>query len=208
DDVPAGVVGKEERPLAEGQQEEEEQEEGGATVFRGTNYSLPRTIAALALWLGGIHFNVLLILASLFLFPLRLAALVVALQLVFMFIPLNDEDKLGRKIGRSISLNRLPSIILQIVTICSVLFVLGCSTDGSAMLAVAGSYASTPWATSRSACMWRTTTPSIPAGLTCLAMNHILCCRSAWRLWRIMSGLCLCLSSKSLRAVRCSTPHS
>ncbi|KAM3209588.1 hypothetical protein ACQJBY_063966 [Aegilops geniculata] len=100
DDAPAGVAGKEERPPAEGQEEEEE--EGGATVFRGTNYSLPRTIAALALWLGGIHFNVLLILASLFLFPLRLAALVVALQLIFMVIPLNDEDKLGRKIGRFI----------------------------------------------------------------------------------------------------------
>lgn len=99
DDAPAAVAGEQERPRADG---EEEEEEGGATVFRGTNYSLPRTIAALALWLGGIHFNVLLILASLFLFPLRLAALVVALQLVFMFTPLNDEDKLGRKIGRFI----------------------------------------------------------------------------------------------------------
>ncbi|VAI85525.1 unnamed protein product [Triticum turgidum subsp. durum] len=99
DDAPAAVAGEQERPRADG---EEEEEEGGATVFRGTNYSLPRTIAALALWLGGIHFNVLLILASLFLFPLRLAALVVALQLIFMVIPLNDEDKLGRKIGRFI----------------------------------------------------------------------------------------------------------
>ena len=56
---------------------EEEMPEGEAMMFRGSNYSLPRTIAALALWLGGIHFNVLLILASLFLFPLRLAALCV-----------------------------------------------------------------------------------------------------------------------------------
>uniref|UniRef100_A0A0D9WPW4 Acyltransferase n=1 Tax=Leersia perrieri TaxID=77586 RepID=A0A0D9WPW4_9ORYZ len=49
--------------------------EGEATVFRGADYSLPRTTVALALWLGGIHFNVLLVLASLFLFPLRVAAL-------------------------------------------------------------------------------------------------------------------------------------
>ncbi|PNT75993.1 hypothetical protein BRADI_1g42650v3 [Brachypodium distachyon] len=91
---------------AAGSEEEEKVEmEGGtaaAMVFRGTNYSLPRTIAALVLWLGGIHFNVLLILASLFLFPLRVAALVVALQLFFMVIPLNDEDKWGRKIARFI----------------------------------------------------------------------------------------------------------
>jgi hypothetical protein len=33
---------------------------------------------------------------------------VVALQLVFMVIPLNDEDKWGRKIGRFVSLYRLP----------------------------------------------------------------------------------------------------
>lgn len=29
--------------------------EGGATVFRGADYSLPRTTVALALWLGGIR---------------------------------------------------------------------------------------------------------------------------------------------------------
>ncbi|BAF19444.1 diacylglycerol O-acyltransferase 2D [Oryza sativa Japonica Group] len=76
--------------------------EGGATVFRGADYSLPRTTVALALWLGGIHFNVFLVLASLFLFPLRVAAMVVAFQLLFMLIPLNDKDKLGRKIARFI----------------------------------------------------------------------------------------------------------
>uniref|UniRef100_A0A0E0A8Y9 Acyltransferase n=1 Tax=Oryza glumipatula TaxID=40148 RepID=A0A0E0A8Y9_9ORYZ len=77
--------------------------EGGATVFRGADYSLPRTTVALALWLGGIHFNVLLVLASLFLFPLRVAAMVVAFQLLFMLIPLNDKDKLGRKIARNVA---------------------------------------------------------------------------------------------------------
>jgi len=76
-------------------------EEGGdARVFRCTDYSLPRTTLALALWLGGIHFNVLLVLASLFLLSLRAAAIVVAVQLFFMFVPVNDRDKWGRSIAR------------------------------------------------------------------------------------------------------------
>jgi hypothetical protein len=45
------VVAGEERP---------EPEDGGAMMNRGSNYSLPRTIAALALWLGGMHFHVFL----------------------------------------------------------------------------------------------------------------------------------------------------
>lgn len=47
----------------------------GTTVFRGTAYSPLRTTVALALWLGAIHFNAFLVLASLFLFPRRVAAL-------------------------------------------------------------------------------------------------------------------------------------
>jgi 2-acylglycerol O-acyltransferase 2 len=42
------------------------------------DYSLPRTTLALALWLGGIHFNVLLVLASLFLLSRRTAAMSVS----------------------------------------------------------------------------------------------------------------------------------
>ncbi|KAL6909740.1 hypothetical protein ACP4OV_001399 [Aristida adscensionis] len=76
--------------------------EAGARVFRCTDYSLPRTSLALALWLGGIHFNVILVLASLFLFSRRVAALVVAFQLFFMFVPVNDRDKRGRSIARFI----------------------------------------------------------------------------------------------------------
>ncbi|GJN28891.1 hypothetical protein PR202_gb17063 [Eleusine coracana subsp. coracana] len=72
---------------------------GGARVFRCTEYSLPGTSLALALWLGGIHFNVFLVLASLFLFSRRTAAIVVALQLFFMFVPVNDRDRWGRGIA-------------------------------------------------------------------------------------------------------------
>ncbi|RRT84729.1 hypothetical protein B296_00010994 [Ensete ventricosum] len=43
-------------------------------VFQATEYSPLRTTVALALWLGGIHFNVALVLATLLLLPLRLAA--------------------------------------------------------------------------------------------------------------------------------------
>ncbi|KAF0931592.1 hypothetical protein E2562_005557 [Oryza meyeriana var. granulata] len=70
------------------------------SAARTTRY--PRMTVALVLWLGGIHLNVVLVLASLFLFPIRVAALVVAFQLLFMLIPLNDKDKWGRKIARFI----------------------------------------------------------------------------------------------------------
>ncbi|RCV08050.1 hypothetical protein SEVIR_1G300400v4 [Setaria viridis] len=75
----------------------------GTAVFRGTAYAPLRTTVALALWLGAIHFNVFLVLASLFLFPRRVAALVLATQLFFMFVPVNDKSRLGRKIARFIS---------------------------------------------------------------------------------------------------------
>ena len=52
-----------------------ERAEDGTAVFRGKAYSPLRTTLALALWLGAIHFNVFLVLASLFLFPRRVAAL-------------------------------------------------------------------------------------------------------------------------------------
>uniref|UniRef100_A0A0D9YXB8 Acyltransferase n=1 Tax=Oryza glumipatula TaxID=40148 RepID=A0A0D9YXB8_9ORYZ len=75
----------------------------GTTVFRGTAQPPVRTTVALALWLGAIHFNAFLLLASLFLFPRRVAAMVLATQLFFMFAPVNDMSRLGRKIARFIS---------------------------------------------------------------------------------------------------------
>ncbi|VAI60073.1 unnamed protein product [Triticum turgidum subsp. durum] len=75
----------------------------GTTVFRATAYSPLRTTLALALWLGAIHFNILLVLASLFLLPRRVAAMVLGTQLFFMLVPLNDKSRIGRKIARFIS---------------------------------------------------------------------------------------------------------
>ncbi|KAH0462434.1 hypothetical protein IEQ34_010009 [Dendrobium chrysotoxum] len=74
----------------------------GPAIFQGTDYSTIRTTVALTLWLGAIHFNAVLIIASLLLLPARIAALVFAVQLFFMVIPLNDKNKLGRKLSRFI----------------------------------------------------------------------------------------------------------
>ncbi|KQK01007.1 diacylglycerol O-acyltransferase 2D isoform X2 [Brachypodium distachyon] len=75
----------------------------GTTVFKATAYSPLRTTVALALWLGGIHLNVVLVLASLFLLPRRIAAMVLGTQLFFMLVPVSDKSRLGRKIARFIS---------------------------------------------------------------------------------------------------------
>ncbi|KAF7046388.1 hypothetical protein CFC21_055419 [Triticum aestivum] len=81
-----------------------ENEEDGSTVFRpGTAASSPvRTVVALALWLGAIHFNLLLVLASVFVFPGRIAALVLGTQLLFMFAPVSNTNGWGRNIARFI----------------------------------------------------------------------------------------------------------
>ena len=65
---------------------------GDARVFRCTDYSLPRTTLALALWLGGIHFNVLLVLASLFLLSLRAAAMSVSPIHLLSITPKKKEE--------------------------------------------------------------------------------------------------------------------
>ncbi|KAK8950496.1 Diacylglycerol O-acyltransferase 2 [Platanthera guangdongensis] len=96
-----------------------------SAVFHGTEYSMVRTMVALAVWLGAIHLNAALVLASLLFLPARLAIAfvilfsdlpspvlrpcicstrssfcrVLALLLLFMVIPLNDENKWGRKLS-------------------------------------------------------------------------------------------------------------
>ncbi|KAK8956993.1 Diacylglycerol O-acyltransferase 2 [Platanthera zijinensis] len=74
----------------------------GPAMFRATEYSPILSPLALALWLGGVYFNVFLAVASLLLLPFRLTAAVLALQLLLIVIPLNHNNKLGRKLSRFI----------------------------------------------------------------------------------------------------------
>lgn len=75
--------------------------EGEAAVFRGTEYSVVRTTVALALWLGGIHFNAALVLTALLLLPARLAAASVPflphLSLLSFFLSFFLKKKKKRK---------------------------------------------------------------------------------------------------------------
>ncbi|KAG0473893.1 hypothetical protein HPP92_015232 [Vanilla planifolia] len=74
----------------------------GTTIIRAKDYSPIWSPLALALWLGGIQFNALLIIAALLLLPLRFATAVFAMQLLAMLLPLSDTNKLGRKLSRFI----------------------------------------------------------------------------------------------------------
>lgn len=50
-------------------------------VFTGTEYSRFKTMVALAIWLGGIHINVVLVMLELFLLPPRIALMSVSFSL-------------------------------------------------------------------------------------------------------------------------------
>ncbi|KAK9109553.1 hypothetical protein Sjap_017613 [Stephania japonica] len=98
------------------------------TVFRGKESSSAlHTIVALFIWLGGIHFNVFLVLLACFVLPSPLAfagvgiafsiillhkevicklsakaALVLGVLILYMIIPVDDHSKAGRKLARYI----------------------------------------------------------------------------------------------------------
>ncbi|XP_078438924.1 diacylglycerol acyltransferase family [Wolffia australiana] len=72
------------------------------SVFRGSANSAVPTIVALAIWLGSIHFNTALVLATLLFLPSRLALVVFAVLVVFMVIPINDASSWGKKLSRYI----------------------------------------------------------------------------------------------------------
>ncbi|KAF8409869.1 hypothetical protein HHK36_002387 [Tetracentron sinense] len=72
------------------------------TVFMGTEDSVFPTMAALSIWLGGIHFNVALVLTAFLFLPPSFAFAVYGLLVILMVIPVNDKNKLGRKLSRYI----------------------------------------------------------------------------------------------------------
>ncbi|KAG8373577.1 hypothetical protein BUALT_Bualt11G0038900 [Buddleja alternifolia] len=73
-----------------------------AAEFKGTPGPLIHTILALVVWLGSVHFNLILLLLSFIYLPFYKAFLVVGLFLILMVIPIDDMSKSGRKLSRYI----------------------------------------------------------------------------------------------------------
>lgn len=74
----------------------------GVTVYRPNEGPAIHTIIALTLWLGAIHFNVLIVLSSFLLLPLPKFFAVLAVLVVFMVAPMDDRSKWGRRLARYI----------------------------------------------------------------------------------------------------------
>ncbi|KAI4325721.1 hypothetical protein MLD38_031095 [Melastoma candidum] len=60
------------------------------------------TVVALGIWLGAIHFNVLLVLFSLLFLSPNIALVVFALLVLLMVVPVDDKSKAGRALSRYI----------------------------------------------------------------------------------------------------------
>ncbi|KAG9456615.1 hypothetical protein H6P81_001123 [Aristolochia fimbriata] len=74
----------------------------GVTVIRATERSAVKSYVALAIWLGGLHLTLLLVLTALYLFPSPLSFALLSFLTLLSVIPVNDENKLGLSLSRFI----------------------------------------------------------------------------------------------------------
>ncbi|XP_050241465.1 diacylglycerol O-acyltransferase 2D isoform X2 [Quercus robur] len=84
-----------------------EREEEGGRVFKGREeFGLGsntfQAILALGIWLGAIHLNIAIVLFTFLVLPFSKALLVLGLLAVLMFIPIDEQSRLGRRLSRYI----------------------------------------------------------------------------------------------------------
>ncbi|XP_057469999.1 diacylglycerol O-acyltransferase 2D-like [Actinidia eriantha] len=79
--------------------------EGALTVFRGAEGFGIHTILAMIVWLGAIHFIVVVVVASFLFLPLPKFFAILGLLVIFMVIPIDDKSRWGRKLARYICKN-------------------------------------------------------------------------------------------------------
>ncbi|KAL2499139.1 Diacylglycerol O-acyltransferase 2 [Abeliophyllum distichum] len=70
--------------------------------FSGTPGSILHTILALGLWLGAVHFIIIVVLASFIFLSFHKALMVLGLLVIFMVVPIDGRSKWGRNLARYI----------------------------------------------------------------------------------------------------------
>ncbi|CAN4081779.1 unnamed protein product [Withania somnifera] len=74
-----------------------------AVEFKGKDSgSVLHTTVALVLWLGSVHLNFLIVVASFLFLPFSKALAVIGILLILMLIPIDEKNKLGRRLARYI----------------------------------------------------------------------------------------------------------
>ncbi|KAM1479455.1 hypothetical protein ACFX2I_026736 [Malus domestica] len=85
--------------------EMKEEESQKIAVFKGREIfgsNALHSFVALGIWLGTIHFNVALVLFTIFFLPFSKALLAFGLLVLFVIIPIDDKSKIGRSLSRYI----------------------------------------------------------------------------------------------------------